>query len=418
MVTDAGPDRVVADRYVLRRLLGRGGMGSVWLATDQVLGRDVAVKEVIFPTSLSDEERRSLRERTLREARAAARIEHPQVTTVHDVVEEDGRPWIVMEHVPSQTLSEVLRDQGALPVDDVVRIGLDVLAAIDAAHRAGIVHRDVKPANVLVGAGGRAWLTDFGIATSAGDPHLTAHGVVVGSPSYVAPERVRGEEPGPPADLWALGATLYTAVVGRPPFERGNAMATMLAAVREEVPPAAGPLEPLLHSLLAKDPTSRMTVEEARHELLGLEDRARGPAAAPAGAVGRSVPQGVQGAGPADDDRARAEVGDEVQRIDIGELSAMAAAATKAVAGTAVRHATRRLARGIGLEGGQERRAPAPPDPEPDGRRTRRRRRRRGERSHWFRRRWVVVPLVVLLAVLVLLVASAGVAFEVLLDAD
>ena len=410
MVTAAGPDRVVADRYVLRRLLGRGGMGSVWLATDRVLGREVAVKEVTFPSSLTDEERRSLRERTLREARAAASIDHPQVTTVHDVVEEDGRPWIVMEHVPSRTLSEVLRDRGALPVVDVVRIGLDVLAALDAAHRAGIVHRDVKPANVLVGDGGRAWLTDFGIATSAGDPHLTAHGIVVGSPSYVAPERVRGEEPGPPADLWALGATLYTAVVGRPPFERGNAMATMLAATNEEAPLAAGPLETVLHSMLAKDPTTRMTGEEARRELLAVEDRARQRAA---GAAGPDEPQ----AAPVGE-VGGAEVIDDVQRIDVGQLSAMAAAAGKAVAGTAVRHATRRLARGMGREGGQVRPSPPPSDRAPEGRRTRRGRRRDRERSHWFRRRWVVVPLVVLLAVLVLVIASAGVVFELLLDSD
>src|SRR3954465_3949057 len=262
-------NRVVAGRYALTDVLGRGGMGTVWLATDQVLERQVALKEVTFSIALTDEERQILRERTMREARAAARLDHPHVTTVYDVVEEAGKPWLVMEHVPARSLQQILEEEGPLPPAAVARIGLDVLDALEAAHEAGIVHRDAKPANVLGDPPGGPCLTDFGIATTTGDSSLTTHGALIGSPSYMAPERVNGEEPRPPVDLWSLGATLYAGVGGRPPFARGEAMATLMSVVSEHPAPMlrAGPLEPVLGGLLTKDPARRSTVRVAGQQL-------------------------------------------------------------------------------------------------------------------------------------------------------
>ncbi|UOY03140.1 serine/threonine-protein kinase [Blastococcus sp. PRF04-17] len=270
MSADTGPQtRLVAGRYALGEVLGRGGMGTVWLATDTVLERRVALKELTFSMDLSAEERTILRERTMREARAAARLDHPRVARVFDVVEEQGKPWLVMEHVPSRSLQDVVEEQGPLPPHAVARIGLDVLEALDAAHQAGIVHRDVKPANVLVDGAGRACLTDFGIATTTGDSSLTTHGALIGSPSYMAPERANGEEPRPEVDLWSLGATLYAAVEGRPPFDKGEAMATLMSVVSEHPAPMlrAGPLEPVLRGLLTKAPAARATAAQARRDL-------------------------------------------------------------------------------------------------------------------------------------------------------
>jgi eukaryotic-like serine/threonine-protein kinase len=251
-------DRIVGGRYRLRSELGRGGMGTVWAARDEVLGRDVAVKEIVAPPSLSPEERRMLRERTLREARAAAQVSCPTAVTVYDVVEEADRPWVVMELLPTRSLADLLREEGTLTPRRAAEVGLDVLEALTAAHEAGVLHRDVKPSNVMVDDG-RAVLADFGIATLEGDPALTSTGMLVGSPSYMAPERARGRGPLPASDLWSLGATLFTAVQGRAPFERGSQLATLAAVVGEETPPApaAGPLEPVLHALLAKDPGDR-----------------------------------------------------------------------------------------------------------------------------------------------------------------
>src|SRR3954471_5961602 len=287
--------RVVGGRYALTDVLGRGGMGTVWLATDQVLERQVALKEVTFSIDLTDEERQILRERTMREARAAARLDHPHVTTVYDVGEEAGKPWLVMEHVSARSLQQILEEEGPLPPAAVARIGLDVLDALEAAHEAGIVHRDVKPANVLVDPAGGACLTDFGIATTTGDSSLTTHGALIGSPSYMAPERVNGEEPRPAVDLWSLGATLYAAVEGRPPFDRGEAMATLMAVVSEDPAPMlrAGPLEPVLLGLLTQDPTRRMTPPEARRLLEAA--RPPGPApSAPAQPAPEPVPAGAR----------------------------------------------------------------------------------------------------------------------------
>ncbi|WP_241038093.1 serine/threonine-protein kinase, partial [Blastococcus litoris] len=273
MNADTGPQtRVVAGRYALGEVLGRGGMGTVWQATDTVLERQVALKEVTFSVHVTDEERAVLRERTMREARAAARLDHPHVATVYDVVEEDGKPWLVMKHVDARSLQDVIEQQGPLPPAAVARIGLDLLDALDAAHAIGVVHRDVKPANVLVSPDGSACLTDFGIATTTGDSSLTTQGALIGSPSYMAPERANGDEPRPPVDLWSLGATLYAAVEGRPPFDRGEAMATLMSVVSEHPAPVlrAGPLEPVLLGLLTKDPARRLTAADARPQLAAI----------------------------------------------------------------------------------------------------------------------------------------------------
>ena len=239
-------DRLVGGRYRLRERLGSGGMGTVWRADDVVLGRQVAVKEVVFPPGTGEAEAEVLRERTRREARSAARLDHPSAVTVYDVVEEDGRPWLVLELVEARTLAQAVTEDGPLPPDEVARIGLAVLGALEAAHARGIVHRDVKPSNVLLRDDGRVVLTDFGIATTTGDSSLTHTGLLLGSPAYIAPERIRGETPGAPSDLWSLGATLFTAVEGRPPFDSGDALLTVTAVVTGEHAPyvSAGPLVP------------------------------------------------------------------------------------------------------------------------------------------------------------------------------
>src|SRR4051812_12604106 len=281
-------ERVLAGRYALTDVLGRGGMGVVWRATDQVLHREVAIKELTFGFGLTDEERQILRERTLREARAAARLDHPCVTTVYDVVEEDGKPWLVLEHVGADSLQSRLEHGGPLSPRAAARIGLDVLSALDAAHAAGIVHRDVKPANVLVGRDGHACLTDFGIATTTGDSSLTTQGALIGSPSYMAPERAHGDEPQPPVDLWSLGATLYAGAEGRPPFDRGEPMATLMSVVSDHPAPMlrAGPLEPVLRGLLVKDPAQRSTAAQTRRQLEAvLSDTAGVPAPPPPAAT-------------------------------------------------------------------------------------------------------------------------------------
>jgi hypothetical protein len=262
-------DRTVAGRYRLLDRLGAGGMGTVWRAEDTVLGRAVAVKEVTFPRGISDEEREVLRERTRREARAAARLDHPSAVTVYDVTEEDGTPFLVMELVDARTLAESVRTDGPLSPKRTAQIGLAVLGALEAAHAQGIVHRDVKPGNVLLGADGRVVLTDFGIATFTGDASITSTGLLLGSPSYMAPERAKGEQPGPPSDLWSLGATLFTAVEGRPPYDRGEPLPTLTAVVAGEHEPyvAAGPLAPVLDGLLECDPTLRLDAVRTRSAL-------------------------------------------------------------------------------------------------------------------------------------------------------
>ena len=268
----AGPVRLVAGRYQLRELLGRGGMGCVWRAEDELLRRPVAVKEIAFPPSLSEAELAILQERTLREARAAARIDSPAAVRVYDVVEDDGRPCIVMELVEGRSLRQVIRDDGPLTPAAAARVGLALVDALEAAHAAGIVHRDVKPGNVLLRSDGRVTLTDFGIARTAGDPSITSTGLLLGSPSYISPERAKGGPPLPASDMWSLGATLFTAVEGRPPFDRGEPFSTLAAVVGEPAGPylAAGPLAPVIDRLLDKDPAGRPTPAGARSLLAAV----------------------------------------------------------------------------------------------------------------------------------------------------
>jgi serine/threonine protein kinase len=258
---------LLAQRYRLLTEVGRGGMGTVWHARDEALGRDVAVKEVILPHGFSDEEREIQHKRTFREARTAARLSHPGVVTVFDVVEEDGRPWIVMELILARSLEQMIKQDGPLPPRRAAEIGRQMLSALMAAHEAGILHRDVKPSNVLVIDGRfiRAVLTDFGIARAQSDATLTQTGMLIGSPAYIAPERARGRQAVPASDLWSLGATLFAAVEGRSPFERPEAMASLVAVLTEEAPPAphAGPLASVIAGLLRKDPATRLTAGEA-----------------------------------------------------------------------------------------------------------------------------------------------------------
>ncbi len=275
---DATPQgRVVGGRYLLLEPIGRGGMGIVWTARDQLLDRIVAIKEVLPPAHLDQDERRAVQQRTLREARAAAGLSSVAAVTVHDVLDEDGLSWIVMERLEAPSLAEVLRDSGPLGVDEAIAVGLSLVDALQMAHGRGVLHRDVKPANVMLTRRG-AVLTDFGIAHRDGDPGITTTGVVLGSPSYLAPERARGEPAGPLSDMWSVGATLYAAVQGRGPFDRDGQLATLHAVVSDPPPEPdrAGVLAPLLLRLLSKDPADRPTLERAREM---LERARRGEAA-------------------------------------------------------------------------------------------------------------------------------------------
>lgn len=265
--TGSSEGRLLAGRYRLGGVLGRGGMGTVWRAVDETLGRTVAVKELRFPNSIDDDEKRRLITRTLREAKAIARIRNNSAVTVYDVVDEDDRPWIVMELVEGKSLAEVVREDGTLTPRRAAEVGLAILDVLRSAHREGILHRDVKPSNVLIGRDGRVVLTDFGIAQVEGDPSITSTGMLVGAPSYISPERARGNKPGPAADLWSLGGLLYASVEGCPPYDKGSAIATLTAVMTEPLDPPknAGPLlEEVIYGLLAKDPAQRLDDAGAR----------------------------------------------------------------------------------------------------------------------------------------------------------
>ncbi|MER8059231.1 MULTISPECIES: protein kinase domain-containing protein [unclassified Streptomyces] len=270
--------RLLAGRYRLGDVLGRGGMGTVWRAEDETLGRTVAVKELRFPTNIDEEEKRRLITRTLREAKAIARIRNNSAVTVFDVVDEDDRPWIVMELVEGKSLAEVIREDGVLEPRRAAEVGLAVLDVLRSAHREGILHRDVKPSNVLIADDGRVVLTDFGIAQVEGDPSITSTGMLVGAPSYISPERARGHKPGPAADLWSLGGLLYAAVEGVPPYDKGSAIATLTAVMTEQLdePKNAGPLRDVIYGLLTKDPDERLDDAGAR-ALLNKVIHAREP---------------------------------------------------------------------------------------------------------------------------------------------
>ena len=291
---------VVAGRYRLISALGNGGMGTVWLAEDDVLSRQVAVKEVSPPADMTDHERELLRERTLHEARTAARLSHPNVVTIYDVVEDDGRPWIVMELVPSRSLRDLVDAEGPLDPQRAAEVGLQILAALSAAHALGIMHRDVKPGNVLTDSGGRAVLADFGIARTQESPALTTSGMIVGSPSYIAPERARGERGGPESDLWSLGATLYALVEGRPAYARQGALPTLMAVVNEDPDPPsrAGALWPVIRGLLDHVPSRRLDADEAGRMLREVAETGGGSGTAAWPALAAGFPAVAVGAVP------------------------------------------------------------------------------------------------------------------------
>ncbi|MFE3181706.1 serine/threonine-protein kinase [Streptomyces violascens] len=268
----SGAGLLLAGRYRLGDAIGRGGMGKVWRAHDEVLHRTVAVKELTAALYVAEADRAILHARTQKEARAAARITHPGVVTVHDVLDHDNRPWIVMQYVDGPSLADAVKAADGHRIDarEAARIGLHVLGALRAAHAAGVLHRDVKPGNVLLASDGRVLLTDFGIAAIEGDVTITKTGELVGSIDYLAPERVQGAHPGPASDLWSLGATLYAAVQGESPFRRDSPISTMQAVVEDE-PPApdrAGALAPVIVALLRKQPEDRPSVEEAERMFL------------------------------------------------------------------------------------------------------------------------------------------------------
>ncbi|GHJ37349.1 serine/threonine-protein kinase [Streptomyces sp. TS71-3] len=266
---ESGRERVIAGRYHLLSPLGEGGMGTVWRARDEVLHREVAVKEVRAPSGMAAPDVERMYRRLEREAWAAARVSHRNVVTVHDVVMEESRPWIVMELVRGQSLADLLKVAGPLSPKRTASIGIEVLAALRSAHEAGVLHRDVKPANVLMAKDGRVVLTDFGIAVVEGSSALTMPGEVVGSPEFLAPERALGKTPGPASDLWSLGVLLYAAVEGTSPFRNSTPLSTLRAIVDVELPPPsqAGALAPVIEGLLRKDPEERLGAEQAEQGL-------------------------------------------------------------------------------------------------------------------------------------------------------
>jgi hypothetical protein len=275
----APQERLIAGRYVILREIGRGGMGIVWLAEDRMIGRRVAIKELHLPDGVPPAERGVFEERVLREARTAGRLNDPAVVIVYDVLQESGNTYIVMELIEAPTLSDIVRQSGPLPQEAVAALASQLLSALESAHAAGIVHRDVKPSNVMALSNGRVKLTDFGIAQSLDDPRLTTSGVLIGSPTYMAPERIHGAEADAGSDLWALGAVLFFAVEGYSPFERSSTAATM-HAITTEVPyltRCQGPLASVIMGLLINNPQARLTAAQVR----GLLAQVPGPHTGP-----------------------------------------------------------------------------------------------------------------------------------------
>ncbi|GAA2038317.1 hypothetical protein GCM10009740_33140 [Terrabacter terrae] len=267
MVADSS--ELIAGRYRLMDRIGSGGMGHVWLAWDERLNRAVAVKQLHSPVGLGESDAAVAQERAMREARNTARLHHPNAVPVFDVVDHEGRPCLVMQYLPSQSLQAVLRDRGPLPVREVARLGTDLAAALAAAHRADLVHRDVKPGNVLLAEDGTARITDFGISHALGDASLTSTGMVTGTPAYLAPEVARGGPSTPASDVFSLGATLYAALEGTPPFGSGdNAMALLHRVASGAItPPRESPLAPMLLRMLAPSPEERPSMQEVSRVL-------------------------------------------------------------------------------------------------------------------------------------------------------
>ncbi|MEV6112263.1 serine/threonine-protein kinase [Streptomyces sp. NPDC052109] len=282
MGTEGADFRVIAGRYRLEERIGRGGMGVVWRAVDQVLGRRVAVKELLPDDTLSEDDARRRRDRTFREARAVGRLRHPHIIVVHDVVEQDERPYLVMELVDGGSLADLISRQGPADAAEAARIGVALLSAVRTAHEAGVLHRDIKPANVLIESGtGRVVLTDFGIAQVAGATTLTETGSFVGSPEYTAPERMSGLRTGPESDLWSLGALLCTVLSGASPFRRDSLGGILHAVVSADIrpPDEAGPLLPVVRGLLERDPDRRLGAAEAEQMLRTFLETGRTPEA-------------------------------------------------------------------------------------------------------------------------------------------
>jgi hypothetical protein len=266
VVAQAG--QLIADRYRIEERIGSGAMGVVWRAQDELLRRTVAVKQLLVQSGVDGAEANA---RAMREGRIAARLQHPNAVTVYDVADVDGSPWLVMEFVPAPSLATVLVQRGKLPAAEVLRLGAQIASALAAAHASGIVHRDVKPGNVLLAEDGTAKITDFGISRANDEAVLTATGLVCGTPAYLAPEVAKGEQPNPASDVFALAATLYTAVEGQPPFGFGDntlALLHVVAAGQIRPPTVTGPLAPILTSMLAADPAARPTMTQARSALL------------------------------------------------------------------------------------------------------------------------------------------------------
>ncbi len=265
---------MLADRYRLDSVIGKGSMGTVWAATDLVLHRTVAIKEIDFPPGTPAAERRQLEQRTLREARAIAALSNPYVITLFDILTVPSGPVIVMELLHSRSLADIVRRVGRLPDGQAATIGVAVASGLLAAHAAGITHRDVKPANVLICDDGRIKLTDFGIARSSAENTMTATGLLLGSPAYIAPEVASGTPAGPISDAWSLGGLLYACVEGRPPFDQGTAIATLTSVVKDPVPPHphSGRLGAVVSGLLVKTPNLRMRIDRALQIMRGIAD--------------------------------------------------------------------------------------------------------------------------------------------------
>ncbi|MFE7896337.1 serine/threonine-protein kinase [Streptomyces sp. NPDC057424] len=286
MGTEGHNRRVIAGRYRLEEKLGRGGMSVVWRATDQLLGRSVAVKELPYDETLSAAQARRQRDRTLREARAVAQLSHPHIIVVHDVIEDGERPYIVLELIEGGSLADRLAHRGPVDAAEAARIGIALLSALGAAHAAGVLHRDLKPDNVLLENGtDRVVLSDFGIAQVAGAPTLTENGSFVGSPEYTAPERMSGVRTGPESDLWSLGVLLCAALSGESPFHRDSLGGILHAVVVGDIqPPAqAGPLLPVVRGLLERDPDRRLDADRAAQMLRAFRDTGRTPPSPPPG---------------------------------------------------------------------------------------------------------------------------------------
>ncbi|KOX18297.1 serine/threonine-protein kinase [Nocardiopsis sp. NRRL B-16309] len=304
MSSNSGGEHIVADRYVLRRELGRGGMGVVWEAFDPSLDRVVAIKQVLLPDHFTDEERADAHARVRREAQSAARISHPSVITIHDVFQFGGDPWVVMELVEGGSLQERLNEHGPLDLETAASVAESLLKAVRAADAAGVLHRDIKPGNIMMSSDGRVILTDFGIATMEGGPSITRTGALIGSPEYMPPERLEGGPAEHRGDLWSIGVTLFAAVEGTSPFRRDSITAAIAAVMSAELPPMtrAGWLRPVIEGLLERDPDRRLTPEAALDLLRGSREDtggAGGPDEATGSGTGPNTPGRAVGGGAA-----------------------------------------------------------------------------------------------------------------------